>query len=77
MSRRSFTRQSPARDRFQPGSVASAALVLSALPRLADGASVTQVAFDLGYESVAAFITMFRRVLGQTPRSFSRDGRRG
>lgn len=43
------------------------ACVMSALPRLAEGHSVTRIALDLGYDSPAAFSTMFRRVLGQAP----------
>ncbi|WP_164040967.1 helix-turn-helix domain-containing protein, partial [Serratia marcescens] len=35
-----------------------------ALQRLAQGDQVTTIAGDLGYESVSAFITMFRRMLG-------------
>jgi len=38
-----------------------------ALQRLAQGDSVTNIATDLGYESVSAFISMFRRMLGTTP----------
>ncbi len=38
-----------------------------ALQRLASGQSVTNIAFDLGYESPSAFIAMFRRMLGRTP----------
>ena len=38
-----------------------------ALQRLATGHSVTNVAFDLGYESPSAFIAMFKRMLGTTP----------
>lgn len=38
-----------------------------ALQRLAQGELVTNVAFNLGYESVSAFISMFRRTLGTTP----------
>lgn len=41
--------------------------LLRALERLAAGASVTEVAFDLGYDSPSAFVTMFRRALGTTP----------
>jgi len=41
--------------------------------RLAAGASVTEAAFDLGYDSPSAFVTMFRRALGTTPgRYFAR-----
>jgi AraC-like DNA-binding protein len=39
----------------------------SAIARLADGAPVTAVAYDLGYQSPSAFIVMFRRTLGDTP----------
>jgi AraC-like DNA-binding protein len=43
------------------------ACVVLALSRLAAGHSVTTVALEMGYESPAAFATMFRRVLGQAP----------
>jgi AraC-like DNA-binding protein len=47
--------------------------LLRALERLAAGAAVTEVAFDLGYDSPSAFVTMFRRALGTTPgRYFAR-----
>ncbi len=35
--------------------------------------SVTQVAFDLGYESLAAFIQMFKRNMGVTPGQFKKS----
>lgn len=38
-----------------------------ALQRLAQGDQVSTIAGDLGYESVSAFISMFRRMLGTTP----------
>lgn len=38
-----------------------------ALARLAAGEAVTRIALDIGYESPAAFSTMFRRILGQAP----------
>jgi len=38
-----------------------------ALRELAGGATVQQVAGDLGYESTTAFIVMFRKALGTTP----------
>jgi AraC-like DNA-binding protein len=34
---------------------------------LAGGASIQQVAADLGYESVPSFVTMFRKTLGTSP----------
>lgn len=43
------------------------ACVVLALARLAEGEAVTRIALDFGYESPAAFSTMFRRVLGQAP----------
>jgi AraC-like DNA-binding protein/quercetin dioxygenase-like cupin family protein len=43
------------------------ACVVLALARLAAGEAVTRIALDFGYESPAAFSTMFRRVLGQAP----------
>jgi AraC-like DNA-binding protein/quercetin dioxygenase-like cupin family protein len=46
------------------------ARVLEAIRRLAEGAPVTTVAIDLGYESASAFSTMFRRSLGVPPRAF-------
>ena len=46
------------------------ARLLESIRRLADGAPVTTVAMDLGYESASAFSAMFRRSLGIAPRSF-------
>ncbi|GCE89388.1 transcriptional regulator [Komagataeibacter diospyri] len=41
--------------------------VMLAVRWLADGATIQQVAGDLGYESVPSFVTMFRKVLGTPP----------
>ncbi len=41
--------------------------VLEALKRLELKEAVTAVAYDLGYESPSAFISMFKKVLGKTP----------
>lgn len=41
--------------------------ILVAIRELASGASVQRVSGDLGYESVTAFITMFKKALGQPP----------
>jgi len=38
-----------------------------ALQILAQGESVTMVAYDVGYKSVSTFITMFRKQMGYTP----------
>lgn len=44
--------------------------VMVALDRLSTGQSVTQVAYDVGFETPSAFIQAFRTVVGQTPRQF-------
>lgn len=46
------------------------ARLLESIRRLAEGAPVTTIAVDLGYESPSAFSTMFRRALGVSPRAF-------
>ena len=46
------------------------AQLLEALRRLAEGASVTTVALDLGYATPSAFTYMFRRALGAVPSRF-------
>ncbi|MEN3166218.1 helix-turn-helix transcriptional regulator [Gluconobacter sp. OJB] len=44
--------------------------IIIALKRLGAGEAVQSVAFDLGYESTSAFITMFRKVLGKSPAKY-------
>jgi AraC-like DNA-binding protein len=41
--------------------------ILLAVKWLAGGASIKQVAADLGYETAPSFVTMFRKVLGTSP----------
>jgi AraC-like DNA-binding protein len=41
--------------------------VMLAVKFLAGGASIQQVAADLGYESTPSFVTMFRKALGTSP----------
>lgn len=41
--------------------------ILEALKRLGMDETVTTVAIDLGYDSPSAFISMFKKALGQTP----------
>ena len=48
--------------------------ILKAMPLLASGQTVEAVALELGYASASAFITMFRRLMQQTPAEF-RKGR--
>lgn len=44
--------------------------LIVALRELASGASVQRVSADLGYESVTAFITMFKKALGKPPAKY-------
>ena len=41
--------------------------VLAAVSKLAEGRSVTQVAYELGYQSPSAFVAMFKKILGEPP----------
>lgn len=47
--------------------------LLHALPRLAAGEPVTNVALDVGYESTSAFIVRFKKALGTTPGQYHLD----
>ncbi|RCS23233.1 AraC family transcriptional regulator [Phyllobacterium salinisoli] len=73
MSRRSFTRSFQRETGLSFSLWRQQACLFAALPRLADGEPVTSVALDLGYDSVPAFTTMFKRMLGVSPR-FYRSG---
>jgi AraC-like DNA-binding protein len=53
------------------------ARLLESIRRLSEGAPVTTVALDLGYESPSAFSTMFRRALGVAPRAFTAGAENG
>jgi len=44
--------------------------IVVAIQLMADGASVQQAAFALGYESPGSFVTMFRKALGTPPGRF-------
>lgn len=44
--------------------------LMVAIRELSNGATVQQVSADLGYNSVAAFITMFRKALGKPPAKY-------
>lgn len=70
MSRRSFTRAFQRETGVSLSVWRRQATLFAALPRLAEGASVTAVALDLGYDSAPAFTTMFRRMLGASPRDY-------
>jgi AraC-like DNA-binding protein len=67
MSRRSFTRFFKKETGMSFAHWARQACLLAALRRLALGEAVTTLALDLGYESPAAFTTMFKKSLGVPP----------
>lgn len=67
MSRRAFTRAFRRETGLSLSAWRQQACLFAALPRLAAGEPVTSVALGLGYDSVAAFTTMFRRILGAPP----------
>jgi AraC-like DNA-binding protein len=50
--------------------------LIVAMRERASGASVQRVSADLGYESVTAFITMFKKALGKPPASISAVSRK-
>ena len=70
MSRRGFTRAFQRETGLSLSLWRRQATLLSALPRLSTGAGVTTVALDLGYDSAPAFTTMFRQMLGMSPRDY-------
>ena len=51
--------------------------VVLAVKWLAGGASIQQVAGDLGYESVPSFVTMFRKALGTSPARYMAERHSG
>ncbi len=72
MSRRGFTRRFRQETGLSFADWRQRACVLAALPRLAAGAAITRVALDFGYDSPAAFTSMFKRVLGMPPSRYLR-----
>ena len=73
MSRRAFTRAFREATGLSLSIWRQQACLFTAIPRLAGGETVTSVALDLGYDSVAAFTTMFTRMLGAPPRAYLRE----
>ncbi|WP_438749834.1 AraC family transcriptional regulator [Pararhizobium sp. O133] len=70
MSRRSFTRLFRTETGVSFVTWRQQACLFASLPRLAAGEPVTNVALDAGYENIAAFTTMFRRMLGSSPSTY-------
>jgi AraC-like DNA-binding protein len=67
ISRRTFTRLFRKETGLSFSNWRQQACLLAALPRLAAGESITAVAIDVGYNSPAAFTTMFKRLQGLPP----------
>jgi AraC-like DNA-binding protein len=70
-SRRTFTRLFRRETGLSFVAWRQQACILAALPKLAGGASVTDTAFELGYENPASFTTLFKRILGLSPREYT------
>lgn len=67
MGRRTFTRAFRAETGMSFAIWRQQVRLMEALSLLASGCSVTNVAFDVGYESPSAFTAMFQRSLGMPP----------
>ncbi|MGE4544295.1 MAG: helix-turn-helix transcriptional regulator [Pedobacter sp.] len=48
-------------------------LLQEAIKRLDQGQQVTRIAYDLGYQSLSAFVGMFRRIMGAPPGKYARQ----
>jgi AraC-like DNA-binding protein len=71
MSRRSFTRHFRSQTGLPYARWKRAVIAQHALELVAAGHKVSCVALDVGYASVSAFIAMFRRQYGESPRQFT------
>ncbi|MGH7042636.1 MAG: AraC family transcriptional regulator [Acetobacteraceae bacterium] len=72
MSRRAFTRLFRRETGLGFAAWRQQACLVAALPRLIAGEAVTNVAISLHYDNPAAFTSMFKRVLGASPRLYLR-----
>ena len=73
MARRTFMRAFSAQAGMSFGRWRQQARLFAALEMLAQRKSVTEVAIAVGYDSVSAFIEMFRTMLGTTPQIYFRS----
>ncbi|TDV69791.1 helix-turn-helix domain-containing protein [Pseudomonas sp. LP_7_YM] len=71
VSERSFSRLFREQTQMSFGQWRQRACVMLALSRLSAGDPITRIALDLGYESPAAFSTMFRRLVGCAPSHYA------
>lgn len=80
MSVRSFARHTARETGMSFGRWRQQLAVLLAVKWMAEGATIQQVAFDLGYESVPSFVSMFKKALGTPPGRYMAErypGQRG
>ena len=70
LSERSLFRNFQKETGLSPGQWRRQMQVLRSLELLAKGRSVTETSFEVGYESVGAFIRAFRQTLGVTPTEY-------
>lgn len=75
LSERSLFRNFQKETGLSPGQWRRQMQVLRSLELLAGGRSVTDTAFEVGYESVGAFIRAFRETVGVTPTVYVREQR--
>ena len=73
MARRTFMRAVSAQVGMSFGRWRQQARLFAALEMLAQGESVTEASVAVGYDSVSAFIEMFRKMLGATPQMYFRS----
>jgi AraC-like DNA-binding protein len=73
MSRRTFTRLFRRETGLSFAAWRQQACLFASLPRLAAAEPITRIALDLGYESPAAFTTMFKRLQGVPPSLYFSD----
>ena len=67
ISKRSFTRQFLKETGLSFGQWKKEAMNFKAMELLSSGSQVTDIAYELGYENVSAFISMFKRKNGKSP----------
>ncbi|MFV3129111.1 AraC family transcriptional regulator [Niveispirillum sp. KHB5.9] len=70
LSKRTLSRRFVAETGYSYTAWRQRACLMRALEMLAEGMPVTTVAIDLGYDSVSAFIALFKRTLGVTPSAY-------
>jgi len=73
MARRTFMRAFSAQAGMSFGRWRQQARLFAALEMLAQRKSVTEVAIAVGYDSLSAFIEMFRTMMGTTPQTYFRE----